>query len=102
MSKSRSKDTVRAKLARLGITPRGMALDEAAGYCDMSEKAFLAEVAAGRLPGPLPFGCERRIWDRHALDAALDKMAALAQAEDSGGAQSEEAADPYMAAINNA
>ncbi len=34
-------------------------------------------VAAGVLPKPLPLGRRNRVWDRAALDAALDVMSEL-------------------------
>ena len=50
--------------------PRMMKLATAAQYCDLTPPAFLAEVAAGRLPCPVMLG-KRDHWDRLALDKAL-------------------------------
>jgi hypothetical protein len=45
-----------------------------AEYCDMSEAAFLREVAAGRLPPSVMFG-GREHWHKGALDKALAMLA---------------------------
>lgn len=50
--------------------PQAMKRSTAASYCDMSEAAFLREVASGRLPQPVTFG-GREHWHRPALDAAI-------------------------------
>lgn len=52
----------------------------AAAYCDLSESAFIGEVAAGRLPAPVDFG-GRDHWFRPALDKALAAIAGLTVAE---------------------
>lgn len=62
---------MRDALARRGIMPAGMPLAEAAAYMGLSPNTFLAEVAAGNLPPPLPLKCRRKVWSRAALDAAL-------------------------------
>ncbi len=46
----------------------------AAAYCDMSEPAFIAEVAAGRVPTGVTFG-RREHWYKPALDKALARIA---------------------------
>jgi hypothetical protein len=46
----------------------------AAAYCDLSEGAFIREVAAGRLPQGVTFG-GREHWHKPALDAALARIA---------------------------
>ncbi|WP_024276024.1 hypothetical protein [Hyphomicrobium sp. 802] len=75
--KRRSKGSAREKLAAAGIIPRGLSLDEAAAYVNLSPKSFLAEVDAGRYPAALPHKADRLIWDRHALDRALDRISGL-------------------------
>ncbi len=57
---------------RLGITPRGLSLAEAAAYVGLSPRLFRREVNSGTLPPPLPFAGRRRVWDRGALDRALE------------------------------
>ena len=52
--------------------PQAMKRKTAASYCDLSEGAFLAEVAAGRLPAPVMLG-KREHW----LKPALDKVFAM-------------------------
>lgn len=52
----------------------------AAAYCDLSESAFVGEVAAGRLPSPVNLG-GRDHWFRPALDHALAAIAGDAVAD---------------------
>ncbi len=80
---------VDARLARAGIQRRGLRLEEAAAYAGLSPRAFLDEVGAGNMPRPLRLKLRRRVWDRLALDRAIE----IAQGN-SGGAY-----DPIMAAI---
>jgi hypothetical protein len=51
--------------------PRRMSAFLAAGYLDISETKFLADVKAGRYPQPIHDG-RRVLWDRHALDEAVN------------------------------
>lgn len=74
----RTKSDARARLARAGIAPRGLAVDEAAAYVNLSPKAFLAEVAAGLYPKPLQHKANTHTWDRRALDLAIDRLSGLA------------------------
>lgn len=53
--------------------PAMMKRATAARYLDLSEAAFLREVAAGRLPPGVTFG-GREHWHRGALDKALDML----------------------------
>lgn len=53
--------------------PAAMKRKTAAAYLDMSEAAFLREVAAARLPMPFMIG-GREHWRRDALDKAIDRM----------------------------
>jgi hypothetical protein len=61
--------------------PAMMKRKTAAAYCDMSEAAFEREILAGRLPGGVTFG-GREHWHRGALDAALARIAGLADIPD--------------------
>lgn len=54
--------------------PQAMKRKTAALYCDLSEGAFIGEVAAGRLPQPVTLG-QRPHWMKPALDAALSRIA---------------------------
>ena len=61
--------------------PRMMKRKTAAEYCDLSESAFEREVLAGRLPCAIVLG-GRDHWDVHALDAALNQIAGIADEPD--------------------
>ncbi len=54
--------------------PHMMKRATAAQYCDLSEGAFIREVASGRLPSPVNLG-GRDHWFRPALDRALSLIA---------------------------
>ncbi len=54
--------------------PRMMLRHRAAHYCDLTEKGFEREVAAGRLPPPVPLDGKDH-WSRAALDEALAQIA---------------------------
>jgi hypothetical protein len=54
--------------------PRMMIRSRAAHWCDLPEKEFEREVAAGRLPQPVLFGGVDH-WSRVALDEALERLA---------------------------
>lgn len=54
--------------------PHMMTRKTAAEYCDLSDRAFISEVAAGRLPSPVNLG-GRDHWFRPALDKALLQIA---------------------------
>ena len=56
------------------LVPRGLRHDEAAAYCGLTVPAFDAEVAAGRLPGPVFPDRRPRVWDRLALERAFDSL----------------------------
>ena len=72
-----SKGSAREKLAAVGIAPRGLSLDEAAAYVNLSAKSFLTEVQEGQYPAALPHKAGRLVWDRRALDVALDRLSGL-------------------------
>ena len=59
-----------------GIAPRGLPKARAMKYCgfEPGSRKFAKLVSDGLLPSPLP-GTE--IYDRKALDAALDKLGGL-------------------------
>lgn len=87
-----TKPAARARLAAAGITPRGLSLDDAAAYVSLAPATFLREVAAGTWPRPLPLkGSRRQVWDRDAIDRALDRA--------SGIGAGHESADPIMSRI---
>ena len=53
--------------------PRLLSRERAASYCGLSPNQFTEEVDAGTFPGPVPLKRTRRtLWDRIALDRALD------------------------------
>jgi len=87
---TRTKLSARARLARAGIAPRGLPLDEAAAYVNLSSKAFLAEVAAGHYPRAITHKAATLTWDRRALDLAMDRLSGLART-------SEEVTPPQVA-----
>jgi hypothetical protein len=60
--------------------PHMMKRATAASYCDLSESAFIGEVASGRLPAPVNLG-GRDHWFKPALDKALAIIAGMATAE---------------------
>jgi predicted DNA-binding transcriptional regulator AlpA len=54
-----------------GLPPRCLSREQAAAYLGIGEDLFDRQVQAGVLPRALPLG-SRRVWDRAALDGALD------------------------------
>jgi hypothetical protein len=61
------------------IPKRGLKLGEAAEYCGLPLSTFYASVAEGLLPGPIfPGRC--RVWDRLALDRAMNALSGIAEA----------------------
>jgi predicted DNA-binding transcriptional regulator AlpA len=75
---ARAKRTSRADEA--SYPPRGMRVDRAANYSGMSRTTFLELVRDGVMPKPMRIG-GMTIWDRLALDAALDRLAEEAERE---------------------
>jgi hypothetical protein len=71
--------TERAALP-MGMTPRLLSREEAAAYVGLSPNSFDIEVRAGTFAGPVRLKrVDRRLWDRKALDLALDaKLPAVA------------------------
>lgn len=69
------------------IAPRCLTVDQAAEYVGMSGPSFEKAVDAGLFPKALPFaahGIARNLWDRNALDQALDRMSGLLPQSASG------------------
>jgi hypothetical protein len=58
------------------LHPRGLNREQAALYVGLSASTFNKLVAAHVLPAALAFG-RRRVWDRRALDKALDAMSGM-------------------------
>ena len=56
---------------------RAMSLEASAFYVGSSEGSFEKMVAEGIMPLPLNLGIRRRLWDRRALDAALDRLSGV-------------------------
>lgn len=71
MKKSKSKAT--ASLIASGLIPRGLTTSQAAAYCGLSFPAFAEAVSAGYFPPPLPLSVTNSIWDKYALDNAMDR-----------------------------
>ena len=66
------------------LDPRGLRAEPAAAYCGLTISKFEARVRIGDLPKPLPFG-RPHVWDRHALDQALDRLSRLRLKPSRGG-----------------
>lgn len=62
----------------VGLTPRGLTRAEAAAYCGLPLSTFDARVADRALPGPM-FQGRGRIWDRVALDRAMNALSGIAE-----------------------
>jgi predicted DNA-binding transcriptional regulator AlpA len=58
--------------------PRGMRLDRAAAYLDISESSFLRLVTEKELPPGIQIR-GMTVWDRHELDAAFENWKAKRQ-----------------------
>jgi predicted DNA-binding transcriptional regulator AlpA len=69
-------------------------LELAAAYVGLSASAFLNAINTGHYPKPLSDG-RRRQWDRHALDAAVDRRSKL-----TAHSEPQETADAIMGAID--
>ncbi len=52
----------RETLSRRGIQPGTLPLADSAAFVGVSPNTFRKEVAAGRLPPPLPLASRRRLW----------------------------------------
>jgi hypothetical protein len=60
--------------ADVGIAPRLLTREEAAGYCGVGLTTFTAWIRRGIIPGPVP---RTHRWDRKAIDAALDALSRI-------------------------
>lgn len=56
---------------------RGLTHAEAADYCGTTVANFDQQVAAKRLPAALSLVGRKKVWDRVALDRALDAMSGV-------------------------
>jgi predicted DNA-binding transcriptional regulator AlpA len=68
-----SKADASDRLARTGLTPRGLPRDLAAAYLGISATLFDRLVDGGMLPRPRRLA-SRRVWDRHELDTAFSAL----------------------------
>lgn len=53
---------------------RCISADEAATYLGISRRTLERAVESGELPPGIRLGKRRLVWDRHALDAYLDRI----------------------------
>lgn len=67
-----------------GMHPRGLSRKAAAEYCGLPPTTFDARVDDGALPGPVFPSGRCRIWDRVALDRALNSLSGIAEASSNG------------------
>jgi hypothetical protein len=59
-----------------GCLPRGLSRVQAAAYVGVGVTKFDHLVKTKVLPGPYRYPhCNRLVWDRHALDKAIDALA---------------------------
>lgn len=59
--------------ALASIEPRGLSLRESAHYIGIGPELLVALMVLGEMPRPRVIGT-RRIWDRHELDAAFERL----------------------------
>ena len=59
--------------AALPNWPRLMSAELAGAYLSMGAGCFRQHVGTGEMPAPLTIG-RRRLWDRLALDGAVDRL----------------------------
>ncbi len=72
-----SKVSATERLVKLGIQPRLLDLELAAAYVGLSPATFLTAVKERSYPAAISDG-RRKMWDRRALDAAVDRRSGLA------------------------
>lgn len=60
------------------VTPRLLGRRDAQTYLGLGRDTFGALVDAGTLPPPLKLSRGRRMWDRVALDRAVDALSGIA------------------------
>jgi hypothetical protein len=65
--------TRRSTLDRFTLNPRGLQHADAAAYVGLCKTAFDMEVRENRLPPPIYSERKPKVWDRVALDEALDR-----------------------------
>lgn len=59
------------------LPPRGLTKGQAAAYLGFATvRAFVAQIARGVFPPAMP---GTRVWDRNALDAAMDRLSGLSR-----------------------
>lgn len=75
------------------IPPRGLTRDQAAMYLNLSPRLFDELVKQGLYPGPLPGG----IYDRKAIDVAMDRLSGLLKPEQIDWAAVARERVPYVA-----
>jgi hypothetical protein len=76
-SRARSASGKPERALPVGIAPRGLSRRAAAEYCGLPVSTFDARANEGSLPGPV-FRGRRRVWDRIALDHALNSLSGIA------------------------
>ncbi len=93
-------------MARDPKPPRLVPLAVAASYCSLPPKTFERLAKEGVMPTSLRLG-QRRLWDRHAIDEALDRLkstslAPLSAATVSSNATTEEIALMRLRGLDHA
>ena len=78
---------------------RAMSLEASAFYVGASEGSFEKMVAEGIMPPALNLGIRRRLWDRHALDASLDRLSGVGPSTSGDEQHALEALDAHERAI---
>ena len=68
-----SKAVAAEQLLRAGLAPRGLSREEAARYVGIAAGTFDQMVECGLMPTPKMMR-GRRVWDRHAVDAAFERL----------------------------
>lgn len=61
------------------VAPRGLPRKAAAEYCGLAPSTFDARVDEGLLPGPMFPRSRCRVWDRLALDRAMNALSGIAE-----------------------
>ena len=64
------------------IAPRGLTMRQAAAYWGVSYNTFRKLVREGYAPAPVDIGLGRMIFDRVAMDRAMDAASAVPEAAD--------------------
>ena len=58
------------------LPPRLLSREQAAAYLNLSPNSFDGLVSEGDMPKPMRLTNKRKLWDLHALDAAIDRIRA--------------------------